>query len=108
MDEDLVVSVSVDVSIIDLKRWLEASRNIPSERIVVCSGKQEIPIPKLREPWPIKRIGIGNNEVLIVSPTKRGGWLWHPVQYYYDQVINAVLDEISKQGKKAKQFLVVM
>jgi hypothetical protein len=98
MDEDLVVSASVDITIIDLKRWLQASRNIPSERIVVYTGKQELPVPKLREPWAIKRIGIGNNEVLIVSPTKRGGWLWHPIQYYYDVVIDAVLGEINRKG----------
>ena len=47
----------------------------------------------------LRRHGIGNNDVVIMSPTAPMGWTWHPLNYYYEKLINDIISEILLAGK---------
>lgn len=43
-----------------------------------------------RESWTFRRFGIYEGYVIQVEPTLRGGWLWNPVGYYHEQLLQEV------------------
>jgi hypothetical protein len=43
-----------------------------------------------RESWTFRRFGIYEGYVIQVEPTLGGGWLWNPVSYYHEQLLQEV------------------
>jgi len=43
-----------------------------------------------RESWTFRRFGIYEGYVIQVEPTLQGGWLWNPVSYYHEQLLQEV------------------
>ena len=43
-----------------------------------------------RESWTFRRFGIYEGYVIQVEPTLRGGWLWNPMGYYHEQLLQEV------------------
>lgn len=64
-----------------LRRCIYELKGIPSRRQKL-SFENGGEIPERMESWTLRRIGLSNHSVIIVSPTRSGMWLWHPLEHY--------------------------
>jgi hypothetical protein len=64
-----------------LRRCIYELKDIPSRRQKL-SFENGSEIPERMESWTLRRIGLNNHSVLIVSPIRPGMWLWHPLEHY--------------------------
>jgi hypothetical protein len=94
MGDDYEMTCPFDLSITNLKKIIEEERGIHHERVNVIHPRAKKAIERNRESWSLRRQGIGNRDILIFKPTAPGGWTWHPIQYYHEQIINQIIAEI--------------
>ena len=93
MGEDWKVEVKIEKTLPEIFELIHSRRpHIPANRINgFLKSKQ---IPENRYNWNVSRIGISNESILIVRPTIRGGWLWHPLSYYHDKYLREIANVI--------------
>jgi hypothetical protein len=92
MGEDWVVDFHNLTTVVGIREYIEKVRGISRHRIQLrLKGKV---LPKNREIWTLRRLGIYDGYTMLVEPTLSGSWLWEPKQYYIDKLIREVTEII--------------
>lgn len=91
MGEDYPVQIPLDMTVVNLYKFIEEKKGISRHRQQLRLTHNEKLIPKEREIWAIRRHGISNGTVVKLEPTRPGAWLWNPLNYYTQKLLDEVL-----------------
>jgi hypothetical protein len=88
MGEDWVIDFHNLTTVVGIREFIEKARGISRHRIQL--RLKGTVLPKNREIWTLRRLGIYDGYTMLVEPTLSGSWLWEPKQYYIDKLIREV------------------
>lgn len=95
MGEDWSIRFPYQHTLNQLKAYIEEHRGISRHRMQLRLRKK-ILMPN-RENWTVIRYGIYDGYVICVEPTLSGSWLWNPIEYYENKLIEEILAIVDQQ-----------
>ena len=97
MGEDWEIEVPMELTIVGLKKYIEARRGISEHRQLIRLRNGKL-VPPVRENWNLRRVGVSPRSIVCVEPSFPGAWLWNELPYYVNKLIKEVLDIVDNSG----------
>lgn len=89
MGDEWQVQLGFEVTLQEIYLLIHKTRPHISEHRIIAKYRNKI-IPDTKNNWNIVRLGLANDSILSVLPSRPKAWLWNHISFYHDKFLRDV------------------